>query len=53
MRCSNFEHRILKLKLKKSNEKIGKQLSINSETGNLEEVDELRRLIGKEFENGF
>jgi hypothetical protein len=37
--------------LQKSNEKIGKQLSINSETGNLEEVDELRRLIGKEFEN--
>ena len=35
----------------KSNEKIGKQLSINSETGSLEEIDELRGLIGKEFEN--
>lgn len=37
--------------LQKSNEKIGKQLSINSETGSLEEIDELRGLIGKEFEN--
>ena len=37
--------------LQKSNEKIGKQLSFNSETGSLEEIDELRRLIGKEFEN--
>ncbi len=30
--------------LQKSNEKIGKQLSINSETGSLEEIDELRGL---------
>lgn len=37
--------------LQKSNQKIGKQLSINSETGSLEEIDELRGLIGKEFEN--
>lgn len=37
--------------LQKANEKVGKQLSINSETGNLEEIDELRGLIGKEFEN--
>lgn len=37
--------------LQKANEKIGKQLSINSETGSLEEIDELRTLIGKEFEN--
>lgn len=37
--------------LQKSNEKIGRQLSFNSETGSLEEIDELRRLIGKEFEN--
>lgn len=37
--------------LQKSNEKIGKQLSFNSETSSLEEIDELRRLIGKEFEN--
>lgn len=37
--------------LQKSNEKIGKQLSFNSETGSLDEIDELRGLIGKEFEN--
>ena len=37
--------------LQKSNEKIGRQLSFNSETGSLEEIDELRQLIGKEFEN--
>lgn len=37
--------------LQKANEKIGKQLSINSEFGNLEEIDELRELIGDEFEN--
>ncbi len=35
--------------LQKSNEKIGKQLSFNSETGSLDEIDELRGLIGKEF----
>lgn len=37
--------------LQKSNEKIGKQLSINTENGSLEEIDELRGIIGKEFEN--
>ncbi|HUH73027.1 MAG TPA: hypothetical protein VLZ75_01345 [Chitinophagales bacterium] len=37
--------------LQKANEKIGKQLTINSESGNLEEFDELRQLVGKEFEN--
>ncbi|REH48851.1 hypothetical protein C7448_105132 [Tenacibaculum gallaicum] len=37
--------------LQQANEKIGKQLTINSEEGKLEEIDELRELIGKEFEN--
>ena len=37
--------------LQKANEKIGKQLTISSEDGRLEEIDELRQLIGKEFEN--
>lgn len=37
--------------LQKANEKVGRQLTINSEIGNLEEIDELRQLIGKEFEN--
>lgn len=37
--------------LQKANEKVGKQLSINSETGNIEEINELRELIGKEFDN--
>tara|TARA_R110002033_G_C3892601_1_gene238993 strand:- start:3523 stop:4068 length:546 start_codon:yes stop_codon:yes gene_type:complete len=37
--------------LQRSNEKVGKQLTINSEQGNIEEIDELRELIGKEFEN--
>lgn len=37
--------------LQQANEKVGKQLSINSESGNLEEIDELRNLVGKEFEN--
>ena len=37
--------------LQKANEKVGKQLSIDSEKGKLVEVDELRELIGKEFEN--
>lgn len=37
--------------LQKANEKVGKQLTINAEEGNLEEIDELRQLIGKEFEN--
>jgi hypothetical protein len=37
--------------LQKANEKVGKQLTINSEEGKLEEIDELRQMIGKEFEN--
>lgn len=37
--------------LQKANEKVGKQLSINSDTGNIEEINELRELIGKEFDN--
>lgn len=37
--------------LQKANEKVGRQLIINSETGSLEEFDELRELVGKEFEN--
>lgn len=37
--------------LQRANEKVGKQLTINSELGNIEEIDELRELIGKEFEN--
>jgi hypothetical protein len=37
--------------LQKSNEKVGKQLTFSSESGGLEEIDELRGLIGKEFEN--
>lgn len=37
--------------LRKANEKIGKQLTISAQTGNLEEIDELKELIGKEFEN--
>lgn len=37
--------------LQKANEKTGKQLTINSETGSLEEFDELKQLVGKEFEN--
>ncbi|MGG7035747.1 MAG: hypothetical protein ACI7YS_11230 [Flavobacterium sp.] len=37
--------------LQKANEKTGKQLTINIETGTLEEFDELKQLAGKEFEN--
>lgn len=37
--------------LQKANEKVGRQLTINSEHGSIEEIDELRQLIGKEFEN--
>lgn len=37
--------------LQKANERIGKQLSISVGTENLVEIDELRELIGKEFEN--
>lgn len=37
--------------LRKANEKVGRQLTIGEDAGNLEEVDELKQLIGKEFEN--
>lgn len=37
--------------LQQANEKVGRQLTIDSETGIIEEFDELRNLIGKEFEN--
>jgi hypothetical protein len=37
--------------LQRANEKVGRQLSINTEKGNLEEIDELRELIGKQFED--
>ncbi len=37
--------------LQKVHEKKGKQLTINAQTGALEEVNELRQLIGKQFEN--
>lgn len=37
--------------LQQVNEKVGRQLTINSETGNVEEFDELRSLISKEFED--
>lgn len=37
--------------LRKANEKVGRQLTINSSEGSLEEIDELRQLVGKEFEN--
>lgn len=37
--------------LLKANEKIGKQLTISSETGSLEEIDELKAILAKDFEN--
>lgn len=37
--------------LRRVNEKNGKQLSIDLETGALSEIDELRQMIGKDFEN--
>lgn len=37
--------------LQRANEKVGQQLSFNTETGNLEEIDELREIIGKQFDN--
>lgn len=37
--------------LQKANEKVGRQLSIGTEDGSLHEIDELKELIGKEFEN--
>ncbi|WP_158799526.1 hypothetical protein [Pedobacter sp. L105] len=35
----------------KANEKVGKQLTISSETGSLEEIDELKAILAKDFEN--
>lgn len=37
--------------LQKANERTGRQLTINSETGSFEEFDELKQIVGKEFEN--
>jgi hypothetical protein len=37
--------------LQQANEKKGKQLSIDAESGSIKEIDELREIIGKEFEN--
>jgi len=37
--------------LQKANTRLGKQMTIGFETGRLEEIDELRQLIGAEFEN--
>ena len=37
--------------LQMANEKVGKQLTIDSQSGIVEEFDELRSLIGKDFEN--
>lgn len=37
--------------LQQANEKVGRQLTINSETGNVEIFDELRSLISKDFED--
>ncbi|HIX54564.1 MAG TPA: hypothetical protein H9853_06030 [Candidatus Sphingobacterium stercoripullorum] len=37
--------------LKKVHEKKGRQLTFSDETGSLKEVDELRQLIGKQFED--
>ena len=37
--------------LRKASEKLGKQLSINVTTGRLSEIDELKELVGKQFDN--
>lgn len=37
--------------LRKASERTGKQLRIDLETGSLNEIDELRQLVGKDFEN--
>lgn len=37
--------------LRKASEQKGKQLSINVDTGSLTEIDELRELVGKQFDN--
>ncbi|CAL2104589.1 conserved protein of unknown function [Tenacibaculum sp. 190130A14a] len=49
-KISEFELERLEL-LQKASEKVGKQLTINPELGNLEEIDELRDLVGNDFEN--
>lgn len=37
--------------LRKVNEKKGKQLSIDADSGSLREIDELKQMMGREFEN--
>lgn len=37
--------------LQRANEHTGRQLTISADDGSLQEIDELRELIGKEFEN--
>ncbi|GAB2613470.1 hypothetical protein [Belliella aquatica] len=37
--------------LRKSTQKIGKQLTISSTTGSLQEIDELKQLVGKQLDN--
>lgn len=37
--------------LSRANEKVGIQLTISSETGSLEEIDELKKILAKDFEN--
>lgn len=37
--------------LRQANEKTGRQLTIDGETGTIKEVNELREIIGKDFEN--
>ncbi len=37
--------------LAKANERVGKQLTISGETGSLEEIDELKAILAKDFAN--
>jgi len=37
--------------LQRAHEKKGKQLTISGETGSLEEIDELKQLVGKQLES--
>jgi len=37
--------------LQQASQKVGKQLSINTSSGSLEEVDELRSIVSKDFED--
>lgn len=37
--------------LQRAHDKKGRQLTFSDETGSLEEIDELRQLIGKQFDN--